>query len=250
MARTLIFHHLPDLNDLPAAERWNHRYHVPEVMRGRPIGYVSYQAVPPPPGAEAFGLFNYKMHESISRDDGELPLGRTALTKEVVPLDVVMVNTALAPTDDLLGADLTLDAGTVLRWVTVFRYPDGVGVEEGDDWYLRTHIPEVRRQPGLTRCFSHTIAPFLMQAGQQIRLPFLHPDTTFSSNWHRVTELWYEDGRGWARSVLEEPPDYTPPPWATAGRYPFLEPGRDFRSIFLLERPTHDWLREIAPAPI
>ena len=36
MVKTIIIHHLPDMNDLPAAERWFYRYHVPEVLRNQP----------------------------------------------------------------------------------------------------------------------------------------------------------------------------------------------------------------------
>ena len=71
MIKTIILHHLLDMNDLPAAERWFYRYHIPEVMRNFPImtRYVSYRAVPPPPGAEKFGYFNYKVHENIGSSD-------------------------------------------------------------------------------------------------------------------------------------------------------------------------------------
>ena len=55
MIRTIMFHHLLDMNDLPAAERWFYRYHIPEVLRSRPVSYLSYRAVPAPPGAEAYG---------------------------------------------------------------------------------------------------------------------------------------------------------------------------------------------------
>ena len=65
MIKTIILHHLLDMNDLPAAERWFYRYHIPEVLRNRPVSYLSYRAVPPPPGAEAFGCFNYKIHENL-----------------------------------------------------------------------------------------------------------------------------------------------------------------------------------------
>ena len=72
MIKTIILHHLLDMNDLPAAERWFYRYHVPEVLRNRPVSYVSYRAVPPPPGAEAYGYFNYKVHEHVSVGEHEI----------------------------------------------------------------------------------------------------------------------------------------------------------------------------------
>ncbi len=33
MVKTFVLHHLQDLDDLPAAERWFQRFHIPEVLR-------------------------------------------------------------------------------------------------------------------------------------------------------------------------------------------------------------------------
>ena len=247
MIRTIIFHHLPDMNDLPAAERWFYRYHIPEVLRGRPLSYVSYRAVPAPPGAEGYGLFNYKIHENVHAGEGETKLALVSMTPEVVPLRVIMVNVPVAPTEDFLGSGRSLDEKTILRWVTVHRYPEGVGVEEGDDWFVNVHAPEVMRQPDLTRFFSYRVLASQVPVRKGAST-FLHASSSISSNWHRVSELWYEDGRGWAQSVLESPPAYTKPAWATHDRYPFLRPDVDFASMFILERPTDDWVREITPA--
>jgi chalcone isomerase len=249
MIRTIIFHHLPDMNDLPAAERWFYRYHIPEVLRNQPVRYVSYRAVPPPPGAEDFGYFNYKVHENVNRGEGEKPLGLTAMTKEVVPLKVIMVNVPATPTEDFLGKGTCFEEKTILRWVVVFRYPQGVSFGEGDDWYLNTHVPEVLRQPGLTRFFSYRIIapPAVMD---NVVPAFLHPQSQVSSDWHRVSELWYESSNGWVDSIVKSPPQYTRPPWAAYDRYPFFEPGVDFASTFILERPTDDWLRQVPPFSI
>jgi hypothetical protein len=244
MIKTIILHHLLDMNDLPAAERWFYRYHIPEVLRNQPVSYVSYRAVPPPPGAEAYGYFNYKVHENINRGEAEKPLGLTAMSREVIPLRVIMVNVPATPTEDFLGRETSFDEKTILRWMIAFRYPKGVSAEVGDEWYLKTHVPEVMRQPGLTRFFSYrVIAP--PEVMKQVVPAFLHPQSKVSSDWHRISELWYEDGKGWVDSVVTSPPAYTKPPWATHERYPFFEPGVDFASTFLLERPTDDWLKEV-----
>jgi hypothetical protein len=60
----------------------------------------------------------------------------------------------------------------------------------------------------------------------------------------RVSELWYENGTAWRRAIEESSVKYTKPAWAKYGKYPFLEPGVDFVSIFLLERPDMDFLRD------
>lgn len=83
--------------------------------------------------------------------------------------------------------------------------------------------------------------------GQGGRPSFLHPQSSMLAGWHRVSEQWYENSDGWARSVLRTPPQYTAPPWATHDRCPFPEPGIDFISTFILERPTDDWLRQVFP---
>jgi hypothetical protein len=246
MIKTIIFHHLLDMNDLPAAERWFHRYHVPEVLRNRPLSYVSYRAVPAPPGAEAFGYFNYKVHENISLGEHEQPLGLTAMTPEVVPLKVAMIDVPATPTEDFLGRGTSIEERTILRWLIAFKYPQGVSVEEGDAWYLNVHAKQVLHQPGLTRFFSYRVISS-RQFGKNGASSFLHPQSTMLGGWHRVSEQWYENGRSWAESVLEAPPAYTPPPWATYNRYPFLEPGVDFISTFILERPTDDWLKQVTP---
>ncbi len=244
MIKTVILHHLLDMSDLPAAERWFYRYHVPEVLRNQPVSYVSYRAVPPPPGAEAFGYFNYKVHENVNRGEAEKPLGLTGMTKEVVPLRVIMVNVPATPTDDFLGKGASFEERTILRWLIAFRYPKGVSVEEGDDWYLNVHAKEAMQQPGITRFFSYrVIAP--PEVMDKVVPAFLHPRSEVSSDWHRVTEQWYENSNGWVESNFTSPPRYTAPPWATHGRYPFLEPGLDFASTFILERPTDDWLKEV-----
>ena len=246
MIKTLIFHHLPDLNDLPAAERWFYRYHVPEVMRERPVSYLSYRVVPDPPGAEDYGCFNYKLHENLSSGDSASRLALTATTPEVVPLRVIMVNVPATPTEDFKGSDLSPQDTTILRWVTVFRYPQGVTPEEGDEWYLDVHVPEVLEQPGLTRFFSYRVLPFQVPAKEGPNR-FFHPRSEFSTDWHRVSELWYEDSRGWTESVISSPPVYTRPGWAERDTYPFLEPTVDFAGVFILERPSDDWLRVAQP---
>jgi hypothetical protein len=246
MIKTIILHHLLDTNDLPAAERWFYRYHVPEVLRNRPLSYLSFRAVPPPAGAENYGYFNYKVHENISVGEGETSLGLAAMTPEVVPLKVVMVNLPPTPTEDFMGRETSLEEKTILRWLVAFKYPEGVSVEEGDDWYLNVHAKEVMRQPGLTRFFSYKVLAS-REFGKAGAPSFLHPRSSMLAGWHRVSELWYEDGNGWTRSVIDSPPEYTAPPWAKHGRYPFLEPGIDFVSTFILERPSDDWLRQVAP---
>ena len=71
LVKTWFMFHLPDMNDFPFMERWFPRYHAPEVMR-RPLSirYLGYRVVPPFPGVEHYGYYNYRVHENWSRGDG------------------------------------------------------------------------------------------------------------------------------------------------------------------------------------
>ena len=61
--------------------------------------------------------------------------------------------------------------------------------------------------------------------------------------WIRVSEQWYENFNGWKKAVIESPPKYTKPSWAKYDKYPFLEPGVDFVTTFLLEEPDIDFMK-------
>ncbi len=52
-----------------------------------------------------------------------------------------MVNVPATPTEDFLGREASFDEKTILRWIVALRYPKGVSVEEGEEWYLKTHAP-------------------------------------------------------------------------------------------------------------
>jgi len=244
MLKTLILHHLLDWNDLPAAERWFYRYHIPEVLRNMPSSYVNFRAVPPPPGSESYGYYNYKVHENINLGESHPPMGLLAMTPEVVPLKVIMVDVPVFPTEDLFGKGTSFDERTILRWLIVFKYPQSVSTQEGDEWYLNVHAKEVMQQPGLTRFLSYKIVPSKMPGPSEGR-SFLHPKSSMSTNWYRVSEQWYENSNGWVNSIIKSPPEYTKPSWAKYDRYPFLEPDVDFASTFILERPTNDWVKEV-----
>lgn len=260
LVKLVVLHHLPDMNDLPACERWFWKHHCPEVLRHAPWTrrYVNYRAVPAPSGAEGYGYFNYRLHENW-RSDAEYPgfEGTLSMTPQPGTIHAVCTLVPGAPTEDFKGTELRPDEKTILRWIVLFKYPEGVSKEEGERWYLDVHVPEVMRQPGLTRFMSHRALPrhpLLPAEGGVFRpgatlkhRPFAEPTPLFFATWDRLSEMWYENGRGWRQSIVEAPPVYTAPPWARYGRYPFLEPGVDFVSTFILERPTEDLLRNLRP---
>ncbi len=157
--------------------------------------------------------------------------------------DAIVVNMPAEPTEDFFGSNCSIDDHTILRWVTVFRYPDNISVEEGEDWYLNVHAPEVMKQPGLTRFFS--TKAYISEKNPLLQAEnFTEHDNLFYKQWHRVSELWYENNNGWVDSIINNPPKYTKPKWATYDKYPFLIPGSEFISTFILERPDHDFIKE------
>jgi hypothetical protein len=255
MLRSYLLVNLVSWDYLPELERWLYKDHAPDTMSQlEPIlyRYVTYRAVPPPEGAEDYCYYNWRMtehwwHESPFREGlmghGSaiaerwsphyheavgLPVGEAARTQVWQAKAPAFIFVPPRPTEDFKGAGLSLDDGNILRWVTVFKYPEGVSKEEGDDWYINIHAREVAEQPELKRFFSfHAVDPSSMIG------PFV-----------RVSELWYENSSAWHKAVVESARKYTKPSWAKHTRYPFLEPGVDFVSTFLLERPECDFLND------
>lgn len=258
MLKTLILHKLLDENDRPALERWFVRDHCREVLMQMPWlkRYVLYRGVPAPRGAEAFGLYNYRLHENWVGAEGRRGInGTLSMTPEPGEkgMEATVVTMPAEPTDDFHGAELRYNEKTILRWLTVFSYPEGVSLEEGEDWYLNVHVPEVMKQPGLIRFFSTKaiIRPAGLPGHSSKQRPFIHhPSPLMGHQWHRVSELWYENNNGWVDSILQNPPAYTKPSWATQDSYPFVKPDQDFVSTFILERPDQDMLRDYERAYI
>lgn len=255
MIRSYLVLNLSSWDYLPLMDRWLYKDHAMETMNQvGPIltRYATYNAVPPPQGGEDFGYYNWRMTEhwwtespfrkgvmghgsalaevwptayaeALGIGRGEQQRGKKWGTKSPTFIFV-----PYRPTEDFKGSKLTINDGTIIRWVTVFKYPEGVTMDQGDDWYINVHAPEVIKQPGLKRFFSfHAVDP-----------------TSRVGPFQRVSELWYENHSAWRKNVIESPPEYTPPEWARYDRYPFLEPDKDFVSTFLLERPECDFLRD------
>jgi len=252
MNKVVMLLNITSMDKLPIMERWLQQVHIAEsVSRIGPwlSRYHSYRAVPPPPAihadAEAFGYYNWRVtelwHRELYSQDGLLPQAFFPNYSEILglPSDVADADVwrggrngirqsarCVVParaTDDYKGADRPLaEYPSILRWFVLFKLPRGVTAEQGDQWYDDVHVPETLQQEGLTRFFSHRVNP-----------------TGREWDWYRLAELWYEDFSSWRYNVIENPPRYTKPDWATYGRYPFFEPYVDFVSTFLLEAPTN-----------
>ncbi len=246
MSKLVIIHDLKDENDRPALERWFRRYHVPEVLTQTPwmVRYLLYRCVPAPPGAEAFGYFNYRVHENWVLDNSVRrgTKGLLSMTRQPGHMDAIIVNVPAEPTEDFLGAGVRFDDHTILRWLIAFRYPDGVSPADGDDWYVNVHAPQLCEIPGLTRFFSHKA--YVQDRPLPQADDFVQHDDLFHRQWHRLSEMWFENNKGWVDGISRHLPALTPPVWATRDSFPFLIPGSEFISTFILEKPDADFTKE------
>jgi hypothetical protein len=126
----------------------------------------------------------------------------------------------------------------VIRWIFFVGYPDGVSDEEGDAWYLGTHVQEARTMKGLRRYRTWKLQP-APEAGAGRSLETLN-------RWNRMTELGFDDWDAWRVAIKESPVDFSPAPWAekqegTAAASYVSE------TIFVGEEPEFDLLA--APPP-
>jgi len=222
------------------ADRWYFRYHSKECVRffGPWLRrYESYRALATPAEAGPWGVRGGRLTELwydspesfVEAKPFERPYTPASFTRVTQALPSLATIVPAMPTEDFLGKEPTPEGGPVLRWVWIFRYPRGVDQAEGEKWFLETHAQEIGNQEGLLRFVSHqAVDPPLMPG------PFQYP---------RVCELWYEDLDAWRKAVIEDPPDYTPPPWGDGE--PFLEIG----STLVGYKPDVDFLRDDPVVP-
>ena len=216
------------------ADRWYFRYHSKEVVRT--VGpwlrrYETYRAYAPPPKSERYGATDGRLtelwYDSVKAFNEADTSNRTytpspfPVSREK-PMVAAITIVPARPTEDFLGKEPMPEEKTILRWCCVFRYPEGVSVEEGEEWYLSTHSQEVKEQPGLLRYVSHRVLE---------PAPIIIP-------WHRLSELWYQNFNAWHEANIDSPPKYTKPPWGKE------EPFVNMRSIFVEYKPDVDFLKD------
>lgn len=247
MIKSIVVHDIP-INHVAAMERWYYKDHAPEINRR--FGpwltrHESYLPVDAPADARAFGFYNWRVTEGWWREIPEAgPKGNLSFTAPPVWPRVATCFVPAQPTEDFMGGEIQPREKNVLRWVVLFKYPTGISGEEGERWFLDVHAKEVVKQPGLYRFFSYRVIK------EPIGLPGTWapgakpPADSIHHSWDRLHELWYETFDDWRRSVIESPPRYTKPSWATYETYPFVEPFVDFVSSFILERPNDEFWRD------
>ena len=133
------------------------------------------------------------------------------------PGDKVAVagNVPPQPTEDFLGWDALPSDRACIRWYIMFRYPLGVRPEEGEDWFLNVHAPEVMQQPGLRRFFSTKLKlePIPLAGTWSPNVP-MNSDPPMVQ-FDRTMELWYDSLSAWKNAVIDNPPTYTKPEWSS-----------------------------------
>jgi hypothetical protein len=216
------------------AMRWYLRFHSKEVVRFVEPWlrrYETYKTYPPPAEAKKFGATGGFMAELWYTSPEEFteagangkPYTWAPFFRNVPPGGITAGVTIVParPTDDFLGKEPSPEEKHILRWIRMFKYPEGVSITDGEKWYLQTYAGEAKQQAGLMRFVSYRVD----------KPPIQTP-------WHRVEELWYEDFDAWRKAVIESPPKYTPPPWRKE------EPFVDMVSNFVGYKPAYDFLRD------
>ena len=248
MLKSYALHDIP-INHIASMERWYHRDHAPEILRRYGpwmTRFECYLPVHAPASAYSYGFYNWRMTEVWWR---ELPADRNEedlyFTPPAVFARVAACFVPSQPTETFVTpSSLPLEKAP-LRWLVLYRYPDGVARDEGEEWFLGTHAPEVATQPGLYRFVTYRVESGIARVPGRWRADAVPPQDRVRAAWDRVGELWYETFDDWEAAVVTSPPRYTKPAWATQDFFPFVEPYIDFASTFILERPVDDFLRDL-----
>ena len=248
MIRSIVVHDIP-ADSVAAMERWYHRVHAPEIVRryGPWLArHESFVPVPPPPEGPDFGVYSWRVTDCWWRELPEPgPRGALCFTPPPVWPRVATCFIPAQPTEDFLGWDAVPEERACFRWHVLQRYPHGVPSARVKTGSWRRTRRSCARFPGLRRFFSYRVID------EPLRLPGVWrdggepPPETILPVWHRLSELWFDSFSDWRAAFVEGAVALTAPAWATRPGYPFVEPGRDFVSSFLLERPTDEFLRDL-----
>jgi hypothetical protein len=218
-------------------DRYYLRYHGPEIVKFSGPWLRRYQLwLPYDPPGEAVERFNavrgryaelwFGSAEEYLDRPSHGPMSKAAFATEGENKQtVVMVNAK--PTEEFYDPDPNPEQTSIIRWVQIIRYPDGVSTEDGEKWFLNIHAKEALKQQGLLKFASYRV---LTEVGEKM-MQMMQKSMGASSGggaampktktWARVNEYWYKDMDAWRKAVLDAPPAYTAPSWG--GTYPFVE---------------------------
>lgn len=247
MLKSVVVHDI-DMSRVAAMERWYWRDHAPEINRrfGPWLArHESYLPVDAPADARAYGFYNWRVTEGLWRELPQSgPRGNLAFTVPPAWPRVATAFFAAQPTDDFVGGGIQPADCSVLRWYCLSRYPEGVGEADAERWLLGVHARELAALGSPFRAFSTLAHRDPVPLPGEWPADARPPHGRVLPLWNRLTELWFETFDAWRHFVTALAPTLTPPPWAAGRAYPFLTPGVEFVSSFLLERPNDEFLRD------
>ncbi|MBV04968.1 MAG: hypothetical protein CL474_03135 [Acidobacteria bacterium] len=114
----------------------------------------------------------------------------------------------------------------IVRFVHFFSYPEGVTVEDGEQWYFGEHIPQVKKLSGVTRYRTWRGLP-------PISVPSPYPYDRFV----RMSELVFEN-----MAIAQQATLGNTSLWTAASAE---EPGfGEFECVFLDEQPQFDLIKD------
>lgn len=123
----------------------------------------------------------------------------------------------------------------MIRWLYLFKYPDGVPKADGERWYLGTHSQEAKRMA------EHGLVGYKTWKG--LKSPYDEPYQSRESlnQWDRVTELVFPDWEAFRNATTDHAVTYTPPPYGG--------PGFISHTIFIPTEAEYDFLRDVPRLP-
>jgi hypothetical protein len=247
---------MADAPSIAEMDRYYISYHGPDVVRASGPWMSKYQLWrpynPPKEAVERFGAVRGRYAELWFTEDNYTdrpPLSGVTIapwakdTKDSSQKSVqTVVMVPANPTDTFYDSDPHPAQTSIVRWVTIIRYPDGVSVKDGEKWFLEVYAKEAVKQPGLLKFVSHRVAPLkdgsMTATGDKPAGAKDMPQSMSAMpSWVRVCEYWYTSLGAWRKAILESPPKYTVPPWG--GKYPFVE----MRSTFIPYYHDVDFLK-------
>ena len=118
----------------------------------------------------------------------------------------------------------------MIRFVQIFNYTEGMSLDDGEKWYLNTHIPQVRNLKGVKKCIS-------WQAAKQYPIS-KDRDPEFFLRYVRRTDLYFETRADGIKAIQDNAKLWAP---SVEG-----EPGfRESECIFLDVEPQYDFLKDV-----
>ena len=121
----------------------------------------------------------------------------------------------------------------MIRFVHLFNYAEGISMDDGEDWYLSEHVPQVRELTG--------VVSYRSWRQVDVRIPYAGPGApTPFDQFVRRTELCFEDVETALEALRVSRLLWIPSKEGMPGF-------REFECMFLEEQPQFDLLRDAPP---